>query len=184
MAAPSRSINYGSGAAIELDRNAYFDVIYSMKALPKELNQAIRTEARFIADDIVKPAVVGAILSHTGAVGPKLAQSVRTRGDRIPSVVIGKARTPFYSGHKGPNTKKASTNMLRYGSIVGVYRRATGSSDTSERFRSRGQEVTWPQNIVTPGWPTAAATKFYEPTFKAWQSMVYDFVDDFNSGRI
>lgn len=203
MAAPSRSINYRSGAPVDIDKDSYMALLRSMKNLPKEMNQELRKEARQIAETIVKPAVISEILSHSGPVGPKLAQSVRVRGDRIPSVIIGKSKGPFYSGDLGRKRKRegtygtetreqvmrkignqASTNMLRYGTVVGVYRRATGSGDPSGRFTSRGQEVSWPKNIVTPGWPTAASNKFYEPTFAAWESTIAQVVYGFNSGRI
>lgn len=203
MAAPSRSINYRSGAPVDMDKDAYLALLRSMKNLPKEMNQELRKEARQIAETIIKPAVITEILSHSGSVGPKLAQSVRVRGDRIPSVVIGKAKGPFYSGSIGRQRKRAgtygnetreevmrkignqaSTNMLRYGTVVGAYRRAVGTSDPSGRFTSRGEEVSWPKNIVTPGWPTAASNKFYEPTFAAWEGMIAQVVYGFNTGRI
>jgi hypothetical protein len=200
MAAPSKSTNYRSGAGVDMDSDAYFALLRAMKSLPKEANQRLRHEARDIAEDIVKPAVIHAIMSHAPTVGANLAQSVRTAGDRIPKVVIGKQRAPYYSGHaagsakrvmgpqtarqasRRPSTFKASTNMLRYGTIVGVYRRAVNSSDPSGRFRSRGEEVTWPKNVVRPGWPDSAQTKFYEPTFIAWQDAVRGIVLDWNKG--
>ena len=201
MAAPSRSINYRSGAPIQFEDAVFKSILDSIRDLPKEANKRLRAEAGDIAEEIVKPAVIGSILSHAGPVGPKLAQSVRVRGDRVPSVIIGRSRGPYYSGHPGrrrsgtygPDTAKqsmrrtgnqASTNMLRYGTIVGVYRRAAGSSDISGRFRSRGEEVMWPKNIVTPGWPTAAATKFYPATMLAWETSVTKIVTDFNKGVI
>ena len=201
MAAPSRSINYRSGAGVEIGQDEFMAILRALKTLPKEANQRMRDEARHIAEDIVQPAVIGAILSHAPTVGPRLAQSVRTRGDRIPSVIIGRSRGPYYSGHPGrkrgdfigPETPRqamrktgnqASTNMLRYGTIVGVYRRAVNSGDPSGRFRSRGEEVTWPKNVVKPGWPKAASDKYYEPTFRAWETAVAKLVWDWNTGSI
>ena len=198
MAAPSRSINYRTGAPAEFDRDEFMAVLRALKELPKDANKALRAEARDIADDIMKPIVVREILRHAPTVGPNLAQSVRSAGDRVPKLVIGRSRMPYYGGHKGrtrsigpqPAQRQrdrglygASTNMLRYGTIVGVYRRQAGSKDSSGRFTSRGAEVTWPKNVVTPGWPKAASDKYMMPVWEQWQLAVRNICADWQEGR-
>ena len=200
MAAPSRSINYRSGSALEIDPTEFFAVLRALKELPKDANKALRQQARDIADDIIKPIVIAEILKHAPSVGPTLAQSVRSAGDRVPKVIIGKSRAPYYGNHlvkgtQGPITGRqavrrpkgthvlASTNMLRYGSIVGVYRRQAGSADPSGRYKSRGEEVTWPRNVVRPGWTKAASDRYMKPTFAAWESSVQEICQDWLRGK-
>jgi hypothetical protein len=200
MAAPSRSINYRSGSSLEIDPDEFFAVLRALKQLPKEANKALRADARVIADTIIKPIVIAEILRHAPTVGPTLAQSVRSAGDRIPKVIIGKSRAPYYGNHlemgmQGPITGKASTkrtkgkklqastNMLRYGTIVGVYRRQAGTSDPSGRYKSRGTEVTWPKNVVKPGWTKAASDRYMAPTFAAWESSVQEICQDWLRGK-
>lgn len=200
MAAPSKSINYRSGSAIDINPDEFYAVLRALKDLPKEANKALRADARVIADTIIKPIVIAEILRHAPTVGPTLAQSVRSAGDRIPKVIIGKSRAPYYGNHlvkgvQGPITGPqavrrpkgkhllASTNMLRYGSIVGVYRRQAGTTDPSGRYKSRGAEVTWPKNVVRPGWTKAASDRYMRPTFAAWESSVQEICQDWLRGK-
>lgn len=200
MAAPSRSINYRSGSAVDINPDEFYAVLRALKSLPKEANQALRSDARVIADTIIKPIVIAEILKHAPSVGPLLAQSVRSANDRIPKVIIGKSRAPYYNNHvgmgvQGPITgrqstkqnkskkRMASTNMLRYGTIAGVYRRASGSADPSGRYKSRGAEVTWPKNVVRPGWTKAASDRYMRPTFAAWESSVQEICQDWLRGK-
>jgi len=200
MAAPSRSINYRSGSAIDINPDEFYAVLRALKELPKDANKALRSDARVIADTIIKPIVIAEILRHAPTVGPTLAQSVRSAGDRIPKVIIGKSRAPYYGNHlakgvQGPITGPqavrrpkgkhvlASTNMLRYGSIVGVYRRQAGTADSSGRYKSRGAEVTWPKNVVRPGWTKAASDRYMRPTFAAWESSVQEICQDWLRGK-
>ena len=118
MAAPSRSINYRSGSALDIDPQEFFAVLRALKDLPKEANKQLRSDARVIADTIIKPIVIQEILRHAPSVGPLLAQSVRSAGDRIPKVIIGKSRAPYYSNHlemgmQGPITGKQSTKRTK-----------------------------------------------------------------------
>ena len=200
MAAPSRSINYRTGSALDIDPDEFYAVLRALKDLPKEANKQLRNDARHIADTIIKPIVIAEILKHAPTVGPTLAQSVRSAGDRVPKVIIGKARAPYYGNHlvkgtQGPITGRqavrrpkgthvlASTNMLRYGSIVGVYRRQAGTADPSGRYKSRGAEVTWPKNVVTVGWTKAASDRYMKPTFAAWESSVQEICQDWLRGK-
>ena len=179
---------------MELNMNVedYVDAIQALNRLPQEASRELRFEAINIAEEIVKPAVIWAILTHTGGIGPKLAQSVFSRRDRIPKVTIGSNYYPRYSGkHQRANDligpepaeKRRSTrskmermdtravpNMLRYGSITGAYYR-------------RGHNNMWPVNIVKPGWPEAASNKFLEPTYAAWMQAVDQIVYDWNMGK-
>lgn len=205
MAAPSRSINYRVGSALDIDPDEFYAVLRALKDLPKEANKDLRNDARAIAETIIKPIVIVEIMRHAPTIGRKLIESVRTSGDRVPKIVIGKARMPYYSGHQAGSRRYqaapervseankrasarggrqfASTNMLRYGTIVGVYRRQAGSSDPSGRFKSRGEEVTWPKNAVTPGWTKAASDKYMRPTFAAWESSVQQICQDWMRGK-
>lgn len=204
MAAPSRSINYRTGAALEIDPDEFYAVLRALKSLPKEANQALRNDAKVIAETIIKPIVIAEILKHAPTIGPKLVQSVRTSGDRIPKIVIGKSRMPYYSGHAGTSKRYeaaperlseanrrtkltgrtfASTNMLRYGTIVGVYKRQAGTADPSGRYKSRGAEVSWPKNVVQVGWTKAASDRYMRPTFAAWESSVQEICQDWLRGK-
>ena len=205
MAAPSRSINYRTGSALDIDPDEFYAVLRALKDLPKEANKQLRHDARVIADTIIRPIVVAEILKHAPSIGPKLVQSVRTSGDRVPKIIIGKARMPYYSGHQAGSRKYqaapervseankrasarggrqfASTNMLRYGTIVGVYRRQAGTANPSGRYKSRGAEVTWPKNVVTVGWTKAASDRYMKPTFAAWESSVQEICQDWLRGK-
>jgi hypothetical protein len=209
MAAPSRSRNYRRGVAIDFDLDEYYAVLRALKDLPKEANTQLRGDARVIADTIIKPIVIGEILRHAPTVGPLLAQSVRVGRDRVPKVYVGYAKGPFYGGHRnrkwrskgwadlnpeGPRRKPrserrtttfnraASTNMLRYGTIVGVYN-PQNSDNTKGRYRNRTTSVTWPKNVVKPGWTRAASDKYMAPTFAAWESSVQEICQEWLRGK-
>lgn len=211
MAAPSRSFNYrrGTGSVFQIDPDSYYALLRAMQKLPKEASDELRRASREIADEIVTPAIESAMRSHIGNYAPKMIQSIRTGRDRIPKVIIGYHRTPYFSGDRGrtgwtgQKTKgkrlttgkvvrqgayagevrePASTIMLRYGTVVGEYRSIAKSTQVG-RWKTRGDSVqNWAKNI-TPGWTKAASHTFTEPAFLAWENEIESIVTKWNRGK-
>jgi hypothetical protein len=200
MAAPSRSINYRTGAPVEFDATEFKALLMAMKQLPKKANDDLRDDAGRIAENIMKPIVIREILQHVSprVAGPLIA-SIRVGRDRIPKLIIGKSSGPYYSGRKSnagsmigprPNNKprarrqagQASSNMLRYGTIVGVYQRASGPAPNG-RYFSRGESVNWPKNVVKVGWTTAASDSYIPRVYGEWQEAVRDVCLDWERGK-
>ena len=156
----------GNKPGVYVDPDSYYKLLRSLKGLPKEASQELRVEAKKIAEDIVKPKVQKAILSHTGPFGPKLAKNVRVTRDRIPKVAIGSKRKAYSGG--------ASSTQIRYGTVVGPYTTSTGGT-------RHGAEQLWPRD-VTPGWTDAAARDYTPPAFEAWETAVTSIVTKWNKG--
>jgi hypothetical protein len=200
MAAPSRSTNYRTGAPVEFDDAEFKDLLYVLQQLPKKVNDDLRNDAGRIAENIMKPIVIREILQHVAPqVAAPLIASIRVGRDRIPKLIIGKSSGPYYSGRKfsgnslvGPRTQgkprarrqagQASSNMLRYGTIVGVYQRAGGPS-VNGRYFSRGASVNWAKNVVKVGWTKAASDSYIPRVYNEWQEAVRDVCLDWERGR-
>lgn len=149
----------------QIDVNEYRSLMRSLNGLPKEANQELRKQARDIAEKIVMPEIVSAVRSHVQEPYAKaIIDSTRTRGDRVPTVIIGKQKKALNRG--------ASSNAIRFGSIKGAYK------SRSKRM------VTWPQNQVQLGWTKTASDNYLEPAFDAWKRQVEIIVAKFNSGSI
>ena len=169
----------GRPGGIQLDVEEYMDILNALTRFPVEAGREMRRESEFIAEDIMVPAIKSAIMSHAGAYGPKLAKTVRTRQDRIPSVKIGnsnrfskmtvRSMNSRTNGAVGEYSGGATSNMIRYGTIAGTYTNRNG------RF------VAWPETI-TPGWTDVAAQNYYEPAFNAWQETANNLIDRWNKG--
>lgn len=87
------------------------DVLRGLRVFPKEAAAELRTASQQIADRHMAPAWRKAALNGAGVWGPVIADSVRARRDRIPSVSIGGARKKLSGG--------ASPTMVRYPSDKG-----------------------------------------------------------------
>lgn len=150
--------------SVELDPASFKYVMDSMKNLPKEANDELRTASMSIAERVLKPIIQRVIRAQAGPYGSKLADSVRVRRDRVPKVAIGNKRKVFSGG--------ASTNNIRFGTIKGPY------------FARNNQEhqQLWPQS-VTPGWTKEASDKYLEPVFAEWEKTTLQIVDKWNGGR-
>lgn len=181
MAAPSRSYNYRKGVSIEVDRDEYNSLLRSMKNLPPAAQRELRADAARIADDIVIPDIKAAMHQTAPSFAPKLANSVRAGRDRKVRVIVGNDR-----GRKGSNTRYsggATTNMLRYGTIEGVYQTANGTTAMSDgqSYRSNGRWQLWAEQ-VTGRWTQIASDNYTEDAHREWVKSVNTIVDDWNRG--
>lgn len=149
----------------EINPTEYRRLLNSMKNLPKEASQELRKEARHIAETIVKPDIVSAIQSHVAEpYATAIINDTRTRGDRVPTVVIGKKKKILSGG--------ASSNIIRFASIKGSY------------IARSGRQVKWAEGRVTAGWTKTASDNYLEPAFNAWERAVATITAKFNSGSI
>lgn len=166
-------------AGIYIDNSEFAAILDSLSKLPKEANREMRAEADDIAETIMKPAIVSAIMSHAGNYGPRLAKTVRTRQDRVPSVKVGTSQkyskvTGRTTHNMNPNARGefsggATPNMIRFGTIKGGYVSRSG------KFQA------WAEN-VTPGWTDAADEAYAERAFDAWEKTANQLVDRWNKG--
>jgi hypothetical protein len=183
-----------------IDPDSYYATLRALKALDKETTKELRRRSKLIAEDILKPKIQAAIISHAGPYGPKLARSVRVKGDRVPMVLVGAkgisygatndaARKRYYqkrarlkkAGFGVKSAKEAgllsdiaNTVMLRYGTIEGPYK--------AGREGKRAGEIQHWARQVTPGWTMAASNDYLAPTFHAWEQAVLGIIDDWNNG--
>ena len=127
-------------------------VLRALNALGKEAAVELRDASRDIADRHMVPAWKNAALYYAGPWGPRIAQSVRVRRDRVPSVQIGYQRAVFSGG--------ASSTMVRYPSSSGEKRGSFApfkKTDWLEKTRS-----------------------YQEPALREWAKAVDDVVAKWN----
>jgi hypothetical protein len=156
----------GNKPSIYVESDSYYALLRALKGLPKEANDELRTMAKQIATDIVKPSVERAIRTHAGPYATKLAKDVRVSRDRVPKVAIGSRRKRFSGG--------ASGVQIRYGTIVGPYR--TGAQG------QRANKIQEWAHLVRPGWPDVAARDYTPSAFDAWDKAVESIVTKWNRG--
>jgi len=156
----------GNKPSLYVEPDSYYALLRALKGLPKEANNELRTMAKQIASDIVKPSVERAIRSHAGPYADKLIKDIRVSRDRVPKVAIGSRRKRFSGG--------ASGIQIRYGTIVGPYR-------TGGRGQRADKIQTWAEN-VRPGWPDIAARDYTPKAFDAWDTAVESIVTKWNRG--
>lgn len=168
MAAPSRSRNYRKGVAVDLDRDEMASILFSLKNFPKVASREMRRRAEEIADQIMVPAIKGAITAKAGNYAPKLNQSVRASADRIPKVTVGQGpRGPRFSGG-------AATWQIRYGTIVGGYITARGGI--------RGGRYQFWADSTQRKWTDDAYNVYNGPVFDAWTKEANQIIDSWNRG--
>ena len=162
-----------------IDRVELRTLLDSLGSLEKAANRDMRREAGYIADEIMVPAIKSAINSHTGLYATKLNASIRTKQDRIPSVRVGNSNkfssrgnvtNPRANTGRGAYSGGATTNMIRFGTIVGQYAARSGRT----QFWAEG---------IRPGWTDTADEQYYEPAFDAWIKTATKLVNDWNRGR-
>lgn len=90
------------------------DVLRAFRRLPKEASAELRIASQSIADQHMVPAWRNAAMYYAGPWGDKIADSVRSKRDRIPAVNIGGNKKVFSGG--------ASATMVRYPSDAGQIR--------------------------------------------------------------
>ncbi len=86
-------------------------LLKDLRALPKEATAELRRSSVDIANRHMVPSWKAAAMT-AGRWGPKLADSIRARSDRLPALNVGKDRKAYGGG--------ASTNMVRYPSAFGT----------------------------------------------------------------
>lgn len=82
------------------------EVLRALRALPKEAADELKQASGQIADRTMAPAWRNAALYYAGPWGQVIADSVRVKKDRLPSVNIGYAKRALSGG--------ASSTMVRY----------------------------------------------------------------------
>ena len=80
-------------------------LLKDLRQLPKEATVELRRASVDIATHYMLPSWKAAAMT-AGDWGPKLADSIRVRSDRLPALLIGKDRKVYKGG--------ASTNMVRF----------------------------------------------------------------------
>jgi hypothetical protein len=95
---------------VELRIDGLGALLKDFRALPKEATKELRKASVDIANRHMVPSWKAAALT-AGNWGPKLAESIRARSDRLPALNVGKDRRAYRGG--------ASTNMVRYPSAFG-----------------------------------------------------------------
>ena len=96
---------------VELRIDGLSALLKDFRALPKEATQELRKASVDIANRHMVPSWKAAAMT-AGKWGPKLAESIRARSDRLPALNVGKDRRAYGGG--------ASTNMVRYPSAFGT----------------------------------------------------------------
>lgn len=102
------------------------EVLRALRALPKEASAELRQASQTIADRYMVPAWQDAAM-EAGAWGPKIADSVKAKRDRIPKVTIGGNRRVFSGG--------ASATMVRYPSSSGQTRESFAPFERTQWIR-------------------------------------------------
>lgn len=92
-----------------------------------------------------------------GPWGPKIADSVRAKRDRVPSVVIGGKRKVFSGG--------ASVNNVRFPSHAGPTRPST------------------PKAFKATKWMSTVRRRYINAATAEWSNAVVRIVQRFNNGR-
>lgn len=87
------------------------DLLKDLKALPKEAQAELRSASVIIAERHMVPAWKNAAIAYAGPWGPDIADSIRAKRDRLPTVRIGDNKKTFRGG--------ASANVVRYPSDSG-----------------------------------------------------------------
>lgn len=131
-------------------------LLRDLRALPKEAQGELRTASVAIAERHMVPAWRAAAL-RAGPWGPRIAESVRARRDRVPSVVIGGRRKVFSGG--------ASVNQVRFPSHAGQVRESI------------------PKAFKRTGWMRRVHPAYIGKAVQEWGDAVSLIVRDFNDGR-
>ena len=136
------------------------ELLRDLKNLDKEANNELRQASQDIASRYMVPAWQDAARSG-GPWGENIAQSIKARRDRIPSITIGAARPKASGG--------ATPTMLRYPSDQGVTRPKSASVQAAF-----GSGTDWMRRART-----------YIPyALKEWGEAVDKIVTRFNTDRM
>lgn len=131
-------------------------LLRDLRALPKEAQAELRDASQDIATRLMVPAWRAAAM-QAGPWGPKIADSVRAKRDRIPAINIGGGRRGTFSGG-------ASPTMVRFPSHAGRVRQAI------------------PDAFQRTGWIRAAKPAYIGPAMQEWGDAVSRVCRDWNRG--
>jgi hypothetical protein len=112
------------------------DILRAFRKLPKEASAELRTASQAVAEKHMAPAWRNAAINYAGPWGPKIAESVKVKKDRVPAVNIGGQRKKFSNG--------ASPTMVRYLTDKGDRGRAGSQKRAPEAFK---QGSDWMSNV-------------------------------------
>lgn len=125
--------------AIEIDRQAWREIVRRLNRLPQTAKQEIREAARAIAED--EAARIRSAGGSDDKQSDAVASFVRARSDRMPAIVAGGRKKAGVSGG-------ATVSELFFGAEFGGARRPT-----TRQFRPwRGRQGYW-------FWPTLRADR-------------------------
>lgn len=142
---------------VEVRVDGLNSLLRDLRALPKEAQAELRDASKDIAARHMVPAWRAAAMG-AGPWGPKLAESIRAKRDRVPSIVIGSTRKAFSGG--------ASPTMVRFPSHAGQTRQAT------------------PEAFEPTGWMSRAKPAYIGRAMAEWGFAVDKIVRDFNNGGL
>ena len=136
------------------------ELLRDLRGLDKQAQDELRDASKDIAERLMVPAWQEAAENYAGPWGAKIAQAIKAKRDRIPSVNIGSARKTFSGG--------ASPTMVRYPSDQGVTR--PSSPGTAAAF---GDGADW----------MSKARTYIGPALGEWGNAVEKVVRDVNNDR-
>lgn len=136
-------------------------LLRDLRRLPKEAQGELRSASQGIADRHMVPAWRAAA-QKAGPWGARIAESVRSRRDRVPVVVIGSNRRNMTGG--------ASPTMVRYPSNAGQDSRA-------------GVRGYLPKAFVRTDWMDNVQPAYIGPAMREWGQAVSGVCREFNNGR-
>lgn len=131
-----------------------------LSKFPKETQADLRTEAQSIATRIMVPEWQKAAM-QAGPWGPKLADSIRAKRDRVPAVSMGYARKVYSGG--------ASTIMTRYPAHEGGQAGRDGGRFVSDQRPDVFRETGW----------IFSAKSYKAPAMRSWNAVLTRVVNEY-----
>lgn len=140
------------------------DVLRGLSKLPKVAGDELREASGKIATNDMLPSWQNAALYYAGPWGPRIAESIRVKRDRIPSLSIGYSRRAFSGG--------ASSIMVRYPADKGQQ----GKSGPVKRNEA-GRITGGVPDAFGDGTSWISRRRSYaEPAMRKWSAAVDDVI--------
>lgn len=117
-----------SSSVVDVRIDGLAELLRDLRYLPKDAAKELRASSAVIADRFMVPAWKDAAMK-AGPWGPKLAESIKAKKDRIPAVQIGGNRKRFSGG--------ATPNMVRFPSSSGQARNSWAPFEATNWIGSR-----------------------------------------------
>lgn len=148
-------------------------LLKDFRQLPKEASTELRRASVVIAERHMVPSWKAAAMT-AGNWGPKLADSIRARSDRLPALKVGKDRRAYSGG--------ASSNLVRYPAYLGTrINRPPYGGGTRER--DYGNRTMWS--------PFGSGTKWMDrrrpyqaQAIREWSQAVDEIVSKWNRNTL